>query len=144
MSLAAAPRPFPALLQAPGLSTGGPPPRLCSQLPLRVEGPPGGLASSLILHLEEPLVQGEVVPDRVLEQEDWHIKKKIMMYLPPCGACRVGSLAKVGNVCNHPVVDLGKSETPLCRLCDSLQDLGQLQRLPDLISNNSQVKVLPS
>ena len=37
-----------------------------AQLPLRVERPPGGLARPLVLHLEEPLVQGQVVPDGVL------------------------------------------------------------------------------
>ena len=47
---------------SPGCSA----PWLGAQLPLRVERPPGGLARPLVLHLEEPLVQGQVVPDRVL------------------------------------------------------------------------------
>ena len=48
------------------VSPGGSAPWLGSQLPLRVERPPGGLARPLVLHLEEPLVQGQVVSDRVL------------------------------------------------------------------------------
>ena len=40
----------------------------CPKLPLRVERPPGGLAGTLVLHLQKPLVQGQVVPDRVLRR----------------------------------------------------------------------------
>ena len=42
------------------------PPWFGSMLLLRVERPPRGLACPLVLNLEEPLVQGKVVPDRVL------------------------------------------------------------------------------
>ena len=49
-----------------GQSPCRPPPWFGSMLLLRVERPPRGLARSLVLYLQEPLVQGQVVPDRVL------------------------------------------------------------------------------
>lgn len=48
------------------VSGGCAPPRLPDLRVLEVEGPPGGLARTLIGDLDELLVQGEVVPYRVL------------------------------------------------------------------------------
>jgi hypothetical protein len=38
-----------------------------SLLGLPAEGPPGGFSRPIVLNLEELLVEGEVVPDRVLQ-----------------------------------------------------------------------------
>lgn len=62
--------PDPGLLPPGGehldVSGGCSPPRLPDLRVLEVEGPPGGLARTLIGDLDELLVQGEVVPYRVL------------------------------------------------------------------------------
>ena len=62
--------PDPGLLPPGGehldVSGGCSPPRLPDLCVLEVEGPPGGLARTLIGDLDELLVQGEVVPYRVL------------------------------------------------------------------------------